>query len=270
MKMSREESAAFIQRMTDDMQPILRQSTITNYGNCDNHAEPLGIGTLFRVANRSFLVTSHSILRGKTERNPYLPTERTACIELREPAIQDKLHGIVVWELSQDVAANLSDCTFLHPRHMDHGLRTGKPGWFMLYHSSSIPPITMGAVLATDPNTVFSGYDPDVHLLLKVMDAKCQSSDSDRVELFLRLCDGNGASVWQSFLQGLDARFWTRNDARVVGVLTGVASMQGAIYLTGTRWFVVEELLRQHYPELRDVLEVVVPYRRATEESAHG
>ncbi|HEY3789752.1 MAG TPA: hypothetical protein VGL71_12900, partial [Urbifossiella sp.] len=67
----------------------------------------------------------------------------------------------------------------------------------------------------------------------------------------------SGSSIWQVCYEGLSSKHWTIHDAVIVAVQTGIYR-EGEI-VKGTRWWVVEKLIRHHYSELNGPLSLVVP-----------
>ena len=99
-------------------------------------------------------------------------------------------------------------------------------------------------------------YDPKYHLLLDMAPKGVCRPDAG-LELPVRLDGMSGASIWQTYYEGLLSKAWTTNDAVVVAVQTGVD--RGGTIIKGTRWWVVDKIIRDAYPELERPLSLITP-----------
>lgn len=275
-KLTGTEIKAFLDRVVAEMKPQLEACVVPIAAHKGGAAEQYGTGTLFRVADVSFLVTASHVLEKAREQGKGLAISDSAP---RSPSVplygraQGHSHlDVLVWELPPDTVAALPNRRFLTVHHADRANRRPAKGTYLIcgYPSSLARWDTDQGNLSLKPLTTLSGryeggvmwmqegHDPDAHLLL--------DTSPDGAEL-LDCPDGvtpavngmSGASIWQVYYEGLSSRHWTPNDASVVAVQTGVYR-KGAI-TRGTRWWVVDQIIRANYPDLAAPLSLLTPTR---------
>jgi hypothetical protein len=174
----------FAERAGATLYPFFSQCVIPIY--CHNDETPLtqtGTGTLFRVADKSFLVTAHHVaglMKSRqyqlhvTDSPPDSPGIPLEGIVSAAPELD-----VAVWELGPPVVERLKNRTFLTVHNADRGKAPLPNG---LYHVYGHPncwsewkpeqekiftaPFFYGTGLYEGPTNTFEGYDPKIHVLL--------------------------------------------------------------------------------------------------------
>lgn len=272
----------FLKRVHREMVPILEQSVvpILRYQGDEAHAH--GTGTLFRIANKSFLITASHVV--EDEKHDFaIPDFPSGLINLHGELHGNRIRDFAIWDLPSGVVDRLSHYRFLSVHQADRKNERPKKG---VYMTSGYPceltvsnvdelgtkkmrmrPLTQLAAIYAgdtshisnyDPNDI-SNYDPKMHLLLGTPKREAQMLIEGEVALPHRVNGMSGCSIWQVYYEGLSTKHWTPQDAVIVAIQTGVYSLYSKGDVTkGTRWCVVDEFLRERFPELRGPLSLVL------------
>jgi hypothetical protein len=267
------EARAFIRRMDNALMPLFSRCVLPLYG--DHRGVPLqcGTGTLFRVADISFLVTASHVtdLAAKQGVQLYISDSLPSSPGL---PLEGRLHSernvdVAVWQLPDQVVCQLANRTFLTVHQADRTDAPLKRGWYCIHgypgswskvnanHSrATVKAFTCGTVLFDEDTSSFAGYDPRVHLLLSVPSKGAIDSDGEEADLPESLKGISGSSLWQAYYEGLASNHWTVDDSTVVAVQTGTYA-NGTV-VRGTRWWVVDEIIRKNYPTLAGPLSLTM------------
>lgn len=277
MKLNPEETRAFIARMDKDLMPVFKKCVLPIYAHYKDGLVQCGTGTLFRVADRSFLVSASHVtdLGAKRGIQLYITNSVPGSSEV---ALEGALHSernldVSVWELPSTVVNALPDREFLSIHRADRADLRITPGWYHIHGYPNcwsdprpderkivVKPFTYGTILYSGDTTSFAGYDSRIHILLEVTKQRNVDSEGAETEMPHSLRGISGCSIWQSYYQGLPSKQWTADDAIVVAVQTGV--YQNGAVVRGTRWWVIEQIISKNYPDLRGPMEIVTPYKR--------
>jgi hypothetical protein len=266
----------FLARVDKEMEPLLSGSVLPVVVMANGRTGLIGTGTLFRVADVSFLVTaSHVLAKAKKLGGDLYIFDHPG----HGGGIQ--LHGetdlypeldVTVWRLPEDVVAAMPNRKFLTVHHADRDNRRPRKGIYLIHgypecwYSADTEQKELTFRSFTAVCGEYSGdtkdlhkaspYDPDFHILLGTpRDGAFPVTGPDAAtpDHFHGM---SGCSIWQVIYEGLYPRLWTPDDAAVVAVQTGVYN--GTI-TKGTRWWVVDEIIRRDYPELAGSLAITTP-----------
>jgi hypothetical protein len=282
-EISPDETRAFIAKMDAALLPMFTKCVLPLYGEQNGVAVQCGTGTLFRIAGISFLVTASHVADIMAKHHIQLFVS-DGVQGAREIALEGKLHServldIAVWELPHDIVQQLPNRTFLTVQHADRANKRITTGWYHIHGypncwSQSIPAeqrtivkqFTYGTVLYDGDTSGFADYNPEVHVLLTAPKDGNIDSHGAETEMPNSLKGISGCSMWQSYYEGLPSKSWTVDDATVIAVET--ATFRDGTVVQGTRWWVVNEIIRQNYPELAGPLSLITPYKRGTNKNA--
>ena len=268
---------ALIGKMDDALLPLFQQCILPIYAEQDGSPVQCGTGTLFRVADTSFLVTaSHVADIAAVHKYQLYITDATQ--GSNGIALEGNLHSernldVAVWELTSRVVAELPNRKFLTVHHADRTRsRLGK-GWFYVHgypniwsvpnpdgQRIAVKPFTYGAVLYDGPTNIFEKYDPNVHLLLAAPNYGNVDSQGIETEMPESLAGISGCSLWQAYYEGLPPENWNIDDAVIVAVQTG--TYKNGTVVKGTFWWVVNEIIVRNYPNLKRALDIITPHER--------
>jgi hypothetical protein len=267
------EQVAFFQRINSALRPILIKSVVPI--GCARNGEIgiAGTGTLFRVAGKSFLVTASHVFETAEAGGWELAIADNIQGGSARLPLQGRLQGhkefdVVVWELPQDVVDGLRNCSFLTVHHTDRENQRPKKGVYYVFGYPEVlanvdsnagkltanPFTFMTGILDCDSDTV-PDYDPKYHILLDTPKDGGRRMDDGDMPTPSRINGMSGCSIWQTYYEGLSSQHWTTDDAVIVGVQTGVYN--GGSIIKGTRWWVVDRIIRECYPGLAGPLSLV-------------
>ena len=116
---------------------------------------------------------------------------------------------------------------------------------------------TYGTVLYEGDTSMFSGYDANKHVLVEVPKDRSTDPQDAEQELPHSLNGISGSSVWQAYREGSSGRDWTLDDAMIVAVQTG--TFRNGTVIKGTRWWIVDVIIREKYPSLGAALSLAIP-----------
>ena len=280
-KMSRQEEAVFISRMVRELTPVWVTSVTPIFAGNPNGREffQCGTGTLFRIADKSFLVTaSHVVTEAESRKFGLYISDAPSSVASRSRSVplqgrvsghNAKRYDVCIWELPADVVAALGGRTFLSIHRADRqDRRLRLNGIYSMYgypecwsqvrmadNFVDLTPIRVVAQQYQGDSSRMPDYDFELNLLLSLESAPENLPDSPAGSPPPLWHGISGCPIWQLSYEGLPSKLWTPNDAVIVGVQTGV-SRNGTI-IKGTRWWVVEAIIRHAYPELTEPLDLV-------------
>jgi hypothetical protein len=270
----------FIARMDAEVVQLFPRCVIPVCAATDDGSVQCGTGTLFRIAEASFLITATHVaeLAMDPRRRLYITDaapNAPPCL-LYGDIHTEQNYDVSVWPLPEEVVARLANRKFLHLSEIDFGTSPLKQGWFYVHghptcwtpldrttNQLSTRPLTYRTTLYTGPTDTFCDYDPRVHVLIEVTKDSNFSSDGSPVVPLPELRGISGCSIWQAYVGGKSQEKWALHDVKVVAVQTGVHHGKGrdengnetnVVAVKGTRWAVAFEILRKNYPELEPAI----------------
>ena len=276
MTLTPPETREFIARMDAAMMPLFKKCVVAIYG--EHHGVPVqcGTGTLFRVADYSFLVSACHVTN--LARNGVQLYISDAVQGGQGIALEGNLHSenhldVSVWHLAPQVVAELPNREFLTLHHSDRADLRVTPGWYYLHgypncwsaprpddQKTSVKAFTYGTILYQGDSSTFEGYNRNLHVLLTAPKERNVDSHGAETEMPTSLKGISGCSIWQAYYEGLPSRSWTVDDAVVVAVQTGV--YRGGTVVRGTRWWLIEKILAKNYQDLQGPLSLMTPSMR--------
>lgn len=242
----------------------------------------LGTGTLFKIADRHFVVTAGHVLDDAAKNDATLAIGgsdgRFVVVGggwiKSAPAEAGDLYDIAVHVLSEPAVARLSGAAFLRLSDVSFDSFSNHRffalfGFPQIWATPSDKPsdemkfkaLQFSTFKYSGTTSGLQGYDPTVHLLLDAQDERV--FDESGADMEFRLRQGirasfpgdlegiSGCSVWKLGSEA-SVHDWKPEDARLVAVQTGVYRERKVI--KATRWAAVTTLIHQAYPELRPAL----------------
>jgi hypothetical protein len=177
-------------------------------------------------------------------------------------------HDVAIFKLPSEVVKSLTNRKFLSVHRTDRENRRIIPGYYSVFGyperwsdpdlnalKLKLCPIAILSELYTGETSALQNYDPRCHLLLKSSPDRNGNLVGQSPAPPDNLGGISGCPIWQLYYEGLPSKLWTPNDAVVVGVQTGV--YRNGTIIKGTRWWVVEAIIRHAYPELLGSLDLV-------------
>ena len=193
------DARAFIRRMDTALMPLFSRCVLPLYGDHRGVPVQCGTGTLFRVADISFLVTaSHVTDLAKQGVQLYISDSLPGSPGL---ALEGRLHSernvdVAVWQLPDHVVCQLANRMFLTVHNADRTDAPLKRGWYYIHgypgnwskananhQRATVKAFTCGTVLFDGDTTSFAGYDPRVHVLLSVPSKEAIDSGGTEADL---------------------------------------------------------------------------------------
>lgn len=245
---------------------------------------PFGTGTLFRVADESFLVTAGHVAKDAEKGDIPLcvPTSGNSFVQLHGSWIRsaDNQYGsyedpfdIAVLKLTSKVVEKLAEDSFLRLSEVNYEEDLSK-GIFALFGYPSklsapstksetqllVRPFQLVTYAYTGTIKYIKGFQERFHLLLNAEPTDITGVSGEPVALIDR--EGNpldfpkglggisGCSVWRIGRQDKAIERWGEEKPRIVAVQTGVYTK----IIKATRWIGVSTLIHSAFPELRPAL----------------
>jgi hypothetical protein len=266
-----------IARLTDQLLPKLRSAVVPIYFICESKPVvpvQIGTGTLFRVADRSFLVTASHVFRVSEAHSGGLYTHDMAqgaeFVPLNGQYHIDDDNDVTVLSLTERQTESLPTRKFLRVCETDRTLRQPDDGWYVVHgyptcwsivevekESAISRPYTRITRLYQGRTVSFDEYDCRRHVLLDHTNVSTLAPTSLKSDQPDGVHGISGCSIWQVFRDGDSIDSWIPEKARIIGVETGVFK-DGRI-VKGTRWAFVYHIIYTCFPELRSPLEIIVP-----------
>jgi hypothetical protein len=122
--------------------------------------------------------------------------------------------------------------------------------------TAAAPPLTYITEQLSSQRPEPNRYDPDVHCLF-TLSRTGYGFLNGLGTMPADLRGIGGSSIWQVYAAGMSATHWTVHQTAVVAVQTCVNYQLG--YIRGTRWWVVDRLIREGWPHLAPALSLAVP-----------
>ena len=264
-----------IDRMMTGMAPLLAECSVPIYVPDDGQPVQHGTGTLCQIADLTFIVTAAHVFDAWAVGGRTLYSGAAVPGSTLVP-LSGQVNGhveadVAVFALTDETTAALAGYRPLSLSRADRRGRPPEEGWYLVYgfprcftdsdsdqRHVSAGPYMHGSTLYRGRTTHLQDAETlnsDVHLLL-MADGLHIDSNGDLTTL-PRLNGISGGSMWQTFRPGQRPDAWTPEYAEVVGVQTHVYPKTGII--RGTRWWVVEEIIRRNWPHLAPALSLEVP-----------
>jgi len=266
--------------MWDELQPRLSSCTVPIGWTRGNEIGIYGTGTLVRVADVSFLVTAHHVLERARHEGYDLQVfdspPGSPALALCGLVSGSPEHDVVIIELEQETVAALPNRSYLSVHDADRHNRRPRQGIHVVYGYPAsqaepddsrtklygVPFSVLGLAYTGSTNSFNSeeaskNYDSNRHILIDGDPADRTSSAPNALPFPSSLNGMSGCSIWQAHYPGLSPKFWTPADAVIVGVQTGVR--KNGTVIQGTRWWVVDRVIREAYPELAGPLDLHIP-----------
>lgn len=275
-KLTPVDARKFIARMDADMMPVFNKCVVAIYGEHNDMAIQCGTGTLFRVADYSFLISAchvTDLARRGVQLYVSDAIQGAKGIPLEGILHSESNLDVSVWHLAPQVVAGLSNRKFLTLHHADRADLRVSRGWYYLHgypncwsdpnpeqQKTTVKPFTYGTVLYQGETHTFAGYDPQLHVLLAAPKDGNVDSHGTETEMPTSLKGISGCSIWQAYYEGLPSKSWSVDDAVVVAVQTGV--YRNGTVVRGTRWWIIEKILSKNYPDLEAPLALMTPSTR--------
>ena len=197
-----------------------------------DHVRPIGTGSLFRVADHSFLVTADHVLKaldGKTDDH--------LVIMNRERGTQFGVGGdvhatvsasddIAILRIPSDSLPPFDGLTFLTTMDLDISPPAARERYGFCGYPEEFSVRTPGSpffynTVVVKPDGPLSNFDPDVNFLLAMDEARTRTPTGRLTKFPVSIGGISGCPVWR-ITQGGTAATWTSAQARVVGIQTGV------------------------------------------------
>ncbi|HEX4611965.1 MAG TPA: hypothetical protein VH092_27460 [Urbifossiella sp.] len=266
---------AFHKQIWETLLPKFRRCVLPITASDGTNSSVLGTGTLFRVGGRSFLVSAHHVFTEAVKNDlgisihDCLPETKTPALLLGGRVIFAPKYDVAVMELSPETVSGMPNRLFLSVHEADRANRRPEDGTYALFGfpSVQVTPHEERDLLVMPFGHIshryagftnsFENYEPESHILIDGDRTRGARVDSGPQLLPSSLWGMSGCSIWQLYYPGLSTRYWTPEDAVIVGVQTGV-DKNGTVF-KGTRWRVVDQLIREAYPELAGPLDLHVP-----------
>jgi len=273
-----------MEHVLHEMKPALQRSVvaITGIRVGDPIMRVYGTGTLFRVAECSFLVTAAHVMQqyARNECELYISDlggndGGDRAVPLWGHAIQysDARLDVGLLELPPDVESAIPHRRFLNLANVDLQ-RNIRPGMFALfgYPVETCPPDAPIRTIRLAPFTFLTGlysgategladYHPDLHFLLHIPrenTTTLEGSSKPRPDKFFGM---SGCSLWRICSADDNLARWCPDCAKVVGVQRSAYNegKQRHTIVKGIRWAAVAAILWITYPDLRPAMRVSHP-----------
>jgi hypothetical protein len=245
-----------------------------------------GTGTLFRVADRAFVITAGHVIRqahdmqatlGIAAAPPTLMalTEQAIATTPDDGGCDYDLAAIPLTDNQQSTLTSIKRfLTFADVQEEDtaqdpYYVITGFPAiWAtpseMPSQRLSLKPLQIGGERFKGHTGNLHGYDPRRHLLVVAEEENAYNEHGKGLDFRHRggapatfpgdIYGVSGSAVWRIGDLDVDQALWKASDARLVGVQTG--SYPAARAIKVTRWIGVTTLLHLAYPDLRSAIEL--------------
>jgi len=273
-KLEEFEVAQFLQRACLEIEPILRASVLPLLVKYQGRLAQLGTGTLFQVADASFIVTASHVVEEAAKRR--LPLFTFDCVETGQAislqqadfqAYTEPLVDVAIARLSNEIVRAMPNRRFLSVHQTDRASRRPENATYLVHgypevgFTETLTEFKLGFQPFVALTTLFTGDAPaetqsKLHLLLRNSTGATDVMTGADMPLPERLHGISGCSVWRLHYEGLSLKHWTPNDAAIVAVQTGT---YGKEIIRATRWSVVNRLIRESYPDLAGPLSLVLP-----------
>ncbi|SRR6266568_1410454 len=272
---------------------ICERATVAILRTKDAATVPMGTGTLFRIADRSFVVTAAHVVRGTYawgwglaitgNDGKIVETGGDWLCSPTDSKQPDKglgdiavygLTSVQVRDLEGKGFARLSDVSMTPD--VKHGFYRllGYPQMLSEPSNRENEKVLLGSF--TFATNVYQGnvsgledYEQSVHFLLDAADNNLVDSRGretrlrGRHQVAAKLTSGvkgiSGCAVWRIGKVGQPPERWTREDAALTGV--AIATYEKSEVIKVTRWRFVQKLIYEGFPDLREPLKLMTKLR---------
>jgi len=280
------EAEAFLKKVHEEMLPKFLSSVLPLYAEKDNRRGLEGTGTLFRIADTSFVITAAHVVEIETKgRCPlYIAGSGNNAIpvrlQTRRSLIRPQSLDVAILELDDKTVEGLPpECGFLHLFDMESGDNLPPTEWYYVHGYPSCwagtgpmreKHLTYASVLYVGPTNNLADYDPDNHVLVEWYTTKNFRFDGGTGEFPNAFGGISGSSVWRTHATPGNLSTWSPDMAKVVGVQTGKYRPRKymrngveveAFPIQAARWRVILETLWEEYPDLKAAQRIRVPRR---------
>jgi hypothetical protein len=262
-------------------------STVAVVGAKALSVRQLGTGTLLAVADAHFVVTAAHVLRqalshGMTlgvssgdKQNFTATTSDWMLTTSSEGHASDDKFDVAVYRLSAPELQRfvgvsfirIADVSFERDLASGYFVVCGHPGIWSTTPGASETLMKSGLLqygtyAFSGSTSALDGYHPEQHFLLEATRSTMLDPTGKPVVFRTRsghhanmpndLAGVSGSSVWMIGDLRLAVGTWAKNNARIVGIQTGVYPSRGAIKFT--RWSAVTTLIHSAFPDLRSTI----------------
>lgn len=285
-KISDSEAEAFLKKVHEKMLPRFLSSVLPLYADQNGCSVQCGTGTLFRIANTSFVITAAHVaeIEAKDKCPLYIAGSDNNAIPVRLQTKHSLVRpqGLDVAILKLDdktVEGLLPGCRFLHLFDVETGDNLPPTDWYYTHGYPSCwagtgpkreEHLTCASVLYVGPTDNLGGYDPTNHLLIEWYTSGNRRFDGRPGEFPSDFGGISGSSVWRTHATRNNRRTWSPEMAKVVAVQTGKYPQRTyvrngieseVIPIQAVRWRALLKTLWEEYPELRAAQRIRVPRR---------
>ncbi len=276
------ELAALVRALVARTPPRVAAATVAIVGSNSGNVRHLGTGTLLAVADAKFVVTAAHVLLAAREQeltvaiSPALGGVFTAVtardwVVTAASGVNDP-HDVALYQLDDRELGRLDAVEFVRIADVcfdkdiseSYFIVCGFPAmWSTTSHSDNDEMKARLLQYGTYPfkGSVcgLAGFDPERHILLEgapddILDHKgnpirFRTRSGHPASIPADLAGISGCSIWRIGDFSTPVSEWNINDAKIVGVQTGVFQSVSAI--KATRWNSVTTLLYAAFPDLR-------------------
>jgi hypothetical protein len=266
--------------------PEAWQSTFSIVLIHEKELHQFGTGTLFKVADQSFIVTAGHIVKDahRENRSLCIAGANTSFVQILgnwlcstggQYGSTDDLFDIAVLEIDASTIDRLVGRAFLRLDEVYFADDLSKGifcvlGFPAIWSRPSVDnetaldvkPIQYTTDVYEGPTDFLGGYDSRFHLLLNADPAYLKASNGNPLNFtdragqpaeFPRGLGGlSGGSVWQIGVRATQIKDLEEYHPRIVGIQTGIYHARGVI--KATRWIAVSTLLYEAFPKLRPAM----------------
>jgi hypothetical protein len=270
---------SFIEELTDQLLPKLRAATVPIFLIREEQpAKPIqiGSGTLFRVADVSFLVTAAHVYRITVDHGGGIYTH-----DLADGSEFVPLNGTYHFDAEQDLAVialsgrqihALPTREYLDIQSTDRLIRRLHEGWYVIHgypscwtivnpeaQTSVVRPYTRIVRLFNGRTHNLVNYDENRHILLDHEPSSSFTQSMLKGDSPKYAGGISGSSIWRVIRDGDPHQNWNPENAQIVATETHV--YKNGRNVRGTRWAFVYYIIWKCFPELRAPLNIVIPER---------
>lgn len=279
---------AVLQSMSSSIPSSVVDSTVIIVRANKPVVRQLGTGTLFRVAERSFVVTAAHVLRQAQQMDAtlgisgsdghFIATAGQWILSGGDlPNKEDDPFDLALYSLSDDQVRRLHRQRFLRLEDVSF-LQDLSRRFFVIFgfphiwstacdeqtESMSLKALQFATFDYEGDASGLAGFNSKHHLLLDAKDEYLYDDRGDEIRFRTNfgtrarmpndLRGVSGCSVWSIGDLRTSIHSWRQSDAKLVGIVTGVYEARGLI--KATRWVAASTLLYYAFPDLRRPIEL--------------
>ncbi len=230
-----------------------------------------GTGTLYKIADRHFLVTAAHLI----EEGLVLFTARRGISDALIPLGRATYYGdpfdLAVFSLSSEDVQHLPGAQFLNAASIAFPVEAC-PDTYYIYgypcewetpyekgRDGEIIPLVVTTTPYDGEVPDYVDYNPYIHVLIDTEKKDFRGADNSEFLLPRKLVGMSGSSIWNVNPKGKTWDTWTPDDAKIVAVQVSAFPNSTHAVSKGTRWMNVGRLLHEKFPELRPMIEMMLP-----------